>query len=162
MDKIINFAQKALVLNNEDKLLLIRYSSDKFKQKNHVISNRYGLPGGRIKFGESVDTSIIREVLEETGITCQPNVSINCYNWIIDKPNQKIQINAVTRLCQYISGNIINQQRDEGETTISQVLWVPINNIVLDNCIDDEVPSIKLLQDNLQFYKQFIMNRFNV
>ena len=54
----------ALVLNNQNKILLV---------KSHKwINNRYSVPGGHVEIGESLSTAIIREVKEETGLEILP------------------------------------------------------------------------------------------
>src|SRR5687767_9551441 len=49
-----------LILNNEGKILLL----------NHVLRpfSGWGLPGGFVDHGESAETAIRRELMEETGI----------------------------------------------------------------------------------------------
>jgi phosphoglycolate phosphatase-like HAD superfamily hydrolase/ADP-ribose pyrophosphatase YjhB (NUDIX family) len=49
----------ALVLNHEGQALLIR---------THKWSNKWGIPGGKIKWGETSLAALRREILEETGL----------------------------------------------------------------------------------------------
>lgn len=49
----------ALILNNRHELLLIR---------THKWSHRWGIPGGKIKRGETCEQALIREIDEETGL----------------------------------------------------------------------------------------------
>ncbi|MBE7494056.1 MAG: NUDIX domain-containing protein [Verrucomicrobiaceae bacterium] len=49
----------ALILNHHDELLLIR---------THKWSHRWGIPGGKIKRGETCEAALIREIEEETGL----------------------------------------------------------------------------------------------
>lgn len=51
----------ALLLNSDNRVLL-------GKRKNSYKSGYYGLPGGRVEVGESLESAIRREILEETGI----------------------------------------------------------------------------------------------
>ena len=48
-----------LIFNSKGQALMIR---------THKWSNLWGIPGGKIKFGESSDTALRRELLEETGL----------------------------------------------------------------------------------------------
>ena len=50
------------LLVNADGLVLLG------KRKNSYKSGYYGLPGGRVEVGESLESAIKREILEETGI----------------------------------------------------------------------------------------------
>lgn len=49
----------ALLLNHRDEFLLIR---------THKWSHRWGIPGGKIKRGETCEQALIREIDEETGL----------------------------------------------------------------------------------------------
>lgn len=50
----------ALILNGAGELLLIR---------THKWSHRWGIPGGKIKRGETCEAALIREIAEETALT---------------------------------------------------------------------------------------------
>lgn len=62
----LEFAQKAVVVNH-GKVLMLRKSSD-----DPYYPGRWDLPGGRMKDSEDVDTHLVREVLEETGLVVSP------------------------------------------------------------------------------------------
>ncbi len=49
----------ALVVNPENKILLV-----KFDEKDSL----YGLPGGKVRWGESIENAVKREVKEEVGL----------------------------------------------------------------------------------------------
>src|SRR5439155_26272511 len=49
----------ALIFNSKNEALMIR---------THKWSNKWGIPGGKIKFGEASETALRREILEETGL----------------------------------------------------------------------------------------------
>jgi phosphoglycolate phosphatase-like HAD superfamily hydrolase/ADP-ribose pyrophosphatase YjhB (NUDIX family) len=50
----------ALILNGAGEMLLIR---------THKWSHRWGIPGGKIKRGETCEEALIREIIEETALT---------------------------------------------------------------------------------------------
>jgi phosphoglycolate phosphatase-like HAD superfamily hydrolase/ADP-ribose pyrophosphatase YjhB (NUDIX family) len=52
----------ALILNRAGELLLIR---------THKWSHRWGIPGGKIKRGETCEEALVREIEEETGLRLQ-------------------------------------------------------------------------------------------
>ena len=49
----------ALIFNQQDEMLLIR---------THKWSNLWGIPGGKIKWGETSEAALRREIMEETGL----------------------------------------------------------------------------------------------
>jgi phosphoglycolate phosphatase-like HAD superfamily hydrolase/ADP-ribose pyrophosphatase YjhB (NUDIX family) len=49
----------ALIFNSKNEALMIR---------THKWSDKWGIPGGKIKFGETSDAALRREILEETGL----------------------------------------------------------------------------------------------
>lgn len=69
-------AASALVVNGE-RVLLIR-------RRKEPDAGRWGLPGGRIAWGETAEAAAVREVWEETGVTSRPLASLG-YLEIIDR-----------------------------------------------------------------------------
>jgi phosphoglycolate phosphatase-like HAD superfamily hydrolase/ADP-ribose pyrophosphatase YjhB (NUDIX family) len=49
----------ALIFNSKNEMLLLR---------THKWSNKWGIPGGKIKFGETSEAALRREILEETNL----------------------------------------------------------------------------------------------
>lgn len=56
---------KALVRNDQGKLLLLRVNSNELKENKHGIY--WDLPGGRIKEGDTVEDTLRKELEEEIG-----------------------------------------------------------------------------------------------
>ncbi len=149
---IQKFAQKAIVLNKLGEVLLIKYSSSKYTATKVV--GKYGLSGGKIEFGQTPDESIMEEVKEETGIVCRPGTPIYCWNWEYAKDNDQIQINAIARICDYVSGDI-NSAKEELETTLESH-WVSIKNILDLDIVWDERPALEIFLKNYEFYSKFL------
>ncbi|MBM3192190.1 MAG: NUDIX domain-containing protein [Chlamydiae bacterium] len=57
----------ALYLRHQDKVLLLH------RQDHKAEGNCWGVPGGKLKRGESPLQGVIREVKEETGYECSPD-----------------------------------------------------------------------------------------
>jgi 8-oxo-dGTP pyrophosphatase MutT (NUDIX family) len=60
----------AVILDGRGRLLLQQRSD----------GGQWGLPGGSVEIGESVATAVVREVLEETGLTVRPRRIIGVYS----------------------------------------------------------------------------------
>jgi mutator protein MutT len=137
------------VLNDNNEILLIKYSAGKYQGKK--LAGKYALPGGKVRFGETLDDSLVREVEEETSIICKPGIPVYCWSWEYQKENNRIQINAIARVCRYISGSL-SQLKEETETSIEGSYWIAKENVLGLNIVDDEIPALNLLLDSYNFY----------
>lgn len=142
------FAQKGIVIQ-DDKILLIHYSEAPFNAEK--VKDKYGLPGGRVDFGEEPDAALVREVQEETEITCRPGTPIYVWNWEYESPHGSAQINAVARICFYESGEPKQDLTHEGETKIDRVVWAPAEEVLNLTIIYDELPALELFLTHYDF-----------
>jgi len=101
---MIEFAVKALIFNG-DKFLAVH-------QRN-IRSPRFELPGGRMEFGETAEETVIREVMEETGLIISPVSLVDTWNYVTDTR----QITGVIYLC--IAKNcdevVLSEEHDQFE-----------------------------------------------
>jgi len=132
------FAQKAFIIN-EGKLLLIKKS-----ENAPVEPNKWEVPGGRIKFGESVEDHIKREVKEEVGIDIEVGEPFDIWTFFIDssKNVDRAQVVVVARFCRPKSLNINFIGHDETDY-ISEYNWVPIQEILKYDLISNMIPTMK-------------------
>ncbi len=65
IDRYIDIGVGALIFDDEGRLILVR---DKV-ERGGFWQGRWILPGGMLKVGEDLDSGILREVKEETGLT---------------------------------------------------------------------------------------------
>lgn len=112
------------VVIKEGKVLLARHTYGSGNGKLIV-------PGGYVEHGETPQQALVREYLEETGITIEPEniigIRFNMHDWY------------VAFRAKYVSGN---PQSDNDEN--SEVLWVDVNEAL----IRVDVPDLtkKLIQ----------------
>ncbi len=64
--KPFGLAVKALVADEDDRVLMIRRSAD-----SKFFGHCWDLPGGKVDPGEAFDVALAREVLEETGLVIE-------------------------------------------------------------------------------------------
>lgn len=73
-DDIANITVGIALFNQQrDKVFLIK------RKPNELFPEKYGIPGGKIKFGENIESAIIRELYEETHIIVDDPLYIKSY-----------------------------------------------------------------------------------
>lgn len=148
----LRFAQKGIVVDKINKrILVLRYSGAKYQSDK--LKNKLGLPGGRIEFGEELDNSLVREVKEETGVDIVPLDPIYMWTWQYTKEDKECQIVAVARVANFLRGDdLINIDPSQEESDISEIFWLDIDKINLDEFVFDEAPAIKRFLDLKDIY----------
>jgi len=105
------------ILIRQNEILLV-------KQKvNH--NRNWSLPGGRLEHGESIETGIIREIKEETGIV----VSVRKLLYLCDKLDSNPPILHITFLLDYISGDLTMPTNEFDKSPIGDVKFVEFSNL---------------------------------
>ena len=103
----IYFAVKG-VLIKDNKILTVH--------KSDVPGDVWELPGGRMKFGETAEETLIREINEETGYDVVPLKLLDTWNFI----GEAMQITGVMYLCEIVDGEfLLSEEHDMFE-------WVTI------------------------------------
>ncbi|MDR0533410.1 MAG: NUDIX domain-containing protein [Verrucomicrobiales bacterium] len=122
----------ALIVNPEGKLLMIR---------TYKWSNLWGIPGGKIKGGETSLDAIRREVLEETGLAIGDIKFVMVQDCIHSKEFYKPAHFLLLNYLAKTDGNhevILNDEADEYRwLSPEEALELPLNTpsrILLDSC----------------------------
>lgn len=117
----------------EGNILLVKHR--RFANNTHFPEESWILPGGGVHYGESLTAALKREVLEETGYTCEVGrvAFIKELIFPFDAPKEKAVHHSVS-ICFYgniISGSLITGRDPEfGEhQLIIETKWIPINVI---------------------------------
>lgn len=140
-ERVTSDAQKALVLDpSGENLLVVNYLTSKWLPQKLV--GKVGLPGGRIKPGETRDDSLIREVREETGITIIPGRSLTTWEWSYRTDASVNRIIATARIGHYASGEISLPSTEE-EVVLAPATWAPLDKLEADTFVADEWPTVK-------------------
>ncbi len=74
------------------------------KRKNEPFKGKWALPGGFVKYGETVENAVIREAKEETGLDVRIEKLLGVYS----DPNRNPRGHTVSVcfICRIVSGNL--------------------------------------------------------
>lgn len=69
----------------------------------------WGLPGGAVEVGETIEEAVAREVLEETNVVVKPLELLTVFNSINRDDDGKVRTHFILfeYLCEYVSGEVI-------------------------------------------------------
>jgi len=94
---ILQVAAKALIVNDEGKILILREpAKDNPGSKNGL----YGLAGGRMEVEETYEQALKREVMEETGLEVEVLYAIYVGEWSPVINGVKCHIVALFSVCR--------------------------------------------------------------
>ncbi len=100
------------ILLEDEKILLV-------KQK--ISADReWSLPGGRVEAGETIEEALVRELLEETGLS----VKINKLLYVCDKLDCKPPMVHIIFLLDKINGDIVLPTNEFDANPISDVKFI--------------------------------------
>lgn len=97
MKTVLQVAAKALIVNDEGKILILR---EPLKDNPGSKSGLYGLPGGRMEVNETYEQALKREVMEEAGLEVDVLYPIYLGEWSPVINGQKCHIVAIFSLCK--------------------------------------------------------------
>jgi 8-oxo-dGTP diphosphatase len=75
---VSQMAAKALIVNRDGKILILREASDYADGTN---AGKYHMPGGRLEKGETYWEALAREVMEETGLRVEAQYPLHIDEW---------------------------------------------------------------------------------
>ena len=88
------------VVINEDRVLLI-------KRGHEPLLGEWSIPGGAMELGETIREAVLREVVEEAGITVETSELLDVFDRVVRDADGKVQYHYVLIdfLCRHISGD---------------------------------------------------------
>ncbi|MDD5431108.1 MAG: NUDIX domain-containing protein [Candidatus Pacebacteria bacterium] len=97
-------AGKAVIVNNEGKVLILRESQE---YKGGTNIGKYGFPGGKVEPGESLQEALIRESKEECGLEIEVGEPFFVSEWRPEINGDKFQIFGVYFKCVPKNSDIV-------------------------------------------------------
>lgn len=124
----------ALILNRQGEMLLIR---------THKWSHRWGIPGGKIKRGETCEEALIREITEETALTLHGIEFVMVQDCIEPPEFQRsahfLLLNYVARCTDTRPPVVLNEEAQEFQwLPLPEVLQIELNiptRVLIDECV---------------------------
>ena len=124
---LLNIAIAPLIYDN--KILLLKRNNPPFK-------GLWGMPGGKSEFGEHIESTIKREIFEETGLTIQlKRISAVLSEIFCDTKTQEDYWHAILFLCE-VNIDDIARVRNSSEGNLQ---WFNLGS--LDSSKTEIIPS---------------------
>ena len=102
MKKDYAYVVKAIVIR-DDKILVLRRSKEE-RESSYINKNAaWDLPGGGVRFFETGEDALFREIKEETGLKVRLIKLLNARDII----RSRIHLVILTHICVYIKGEVI-------------------------------------------------------
>lgn len=149
MDKKIGIGVGVILLNKDEKVLLLLRNSDyKIADSDMRYEGQYTLPAGKIKFGEEFEDAGIRKVKQETNLDVT-NIKVIC---LLNDYNENAHYATIGLISTDFSGIV-----DLGETKEHvSYIWADINNLPKNLC-KSSLNIINRYKENI-FYKEVKQN----
>lgn len=95
-----------------------------------LATNFYFLPGGHVEHGESIETSLIRELIEETGAQCQVKRLLGCLEHSFEPSHSSICHNHEYNFIFEVASHslTVNQQIPRLEAHI-ELIWMSFDEL---------------------------------
>lgn len=133
MPNILYTAVKALIKNNEGKILVL-------KQSDPTISgvNQYHPPGGIIEFGETLTECVAREVQEEVGVYPTVGKLFDVGEWTAERDDLHMQFVGLFYTCSLASYDFVFEEEE-----VSDAYWVGLDTIDSTDILEPSKSIIK-------------------
>ncbi len=135
----VQFAQKAVVTNN-GQILLVRKSD---KDPNNP--GMWELPGGRLKDSEELGPHMVREVLEETGLSVCPGQLIDLWSWRMSWRGEHVRVIAVSRYCTLSQVKKQTEPTREVDDYLAEQRWFDLSDVLMQDIIPSQLPTIEMV-----------------
>ena len=131
------FAQKAFIVRGR-RLLLIQKSPHA-----PVWPGKWEVPGGRLESGETLDSHLRREVLEEVGIPVRAIEPFHLWDWHLKGPDgHESRVVAAAVLCAPEAEACTLQNQVEGDD-IAAYEWVEFHRLREYDFIPNMIPVVE-------------------
>jgi len=141
---IIMCGANVILLNERDEILL----------HHRVDRDWWGLPGGAMELGESLEETASREVFEEVGLTCGKLKLFNIYSgkdlyYVYPDGNQVYNVTA-TFICRDYSGEMVVDLTEGRDAKFFPLNEVPLNlSSTIRGIVEEFISRYQELKTNI-------------
>lgn len=132
---VLNVAAKAVIVNQEGKVLIVRESTG---HDTNTRAGLYGLPGGRLNDGESFFDALQREIMEEVGLKITPVRPVYVGEWRPTIKGVPHQVVAVFMICQTKTTEVRLSEEHDDFAWINPAKRTEYDFMEPDNVVIDE------------------------
>src|SRR5258706_9591669 len=124
--KRIRTGVKAFIVH-EGKILVVKERIT-HEGKERII---HDLPGGGIELGERLNEALLREVMEEVGLTVEVEHPVGGWDFILENPDENIHVVCLGFQCRLIGEPIIDTTKNPADyEDIFETLWLTKDEIL--------------------------------
>ncbi|MEQ1112662.1 MULTISPECIES: (deoxy)nucleoside triphosphate pyrophosphohydrolase [Acinetobacter] len=124
----------AAIVMKDQKILAVQ----KGVAKKEYMSFKWEFPGGKVEAGETLETALTREILEELNLVVQPkNLLITIEH---DYPDFYLKMHCFT--CDYIKGDLILHEH-------IQAVWLDITELNHLDWAEADIPVVPEIENYL-------------
>ena len=108
------------VVFKEGRVLLVR-------RANPPDAGKWGFPGGKINWGETIETAAVREIFEETGVIARARrvfTAVDCFD-VREKDRLEQHFILLAVLCEWVSGEPAGNDDTLEAGWFSEAAWAP-------------------------------------
>lgn len=90
----------ALIFDKDKKMLMVKRSLN-----DTAFPGDWELPGGGLEFGEDIQESLVREVLEECGLGVLVGPPLGVHLFDLQENDKEVQVTEITYFCEIKDNN---------------------------------------------------------
>lgn len=133
---------KAFIVH-EGKILIVRERIE----ENGVERVLHDVPGGGIEPGETLHEGLLREVMEEVGLTVRVERPVGCWDLIREEPTERVHLVNTGFQCSIIGNAIIDVHHNPAEEDIFETVWMSKEELLASSKLFDTADFIKSVEN---------------